>query len=360
METISVNKQNIVEKIKKFDGRILLGIDGYIDEVWQIINFRSETNAAVPYTQMNQLAERIQQAGSGGLSIEIARKRRSFGGFTANTGNAVSMLGLNTVMLSLFGKDNIDPVYKPLADRCRVISIGESAVTTIYEFDDGKIMMPYDEPIIGLNWQWLVDALGMEKLVSLLAESDIIAIGYWSSMPSFNDMVIQICGCLPSDKKTKRLFFDFADVSKRNGDSLKKTLILLKDANKKIPMTLSMNEHEAATVFALYNEPLSAKIKPLPQQIKNVRMNAGLDEIVIHTPYYAAASSREEGEAFVSQLFCENPVRTTGAGDTFNGAYIAASAAGLNITERLCLASETVSYFLRNGTAPALEQISFN
>ena len=354
---MTTDKQKIADKFQENTNKVLLGIDGYVDEVWQLVESRNEDNEAVPFTRMNHYAERIIQTGGGGMSVEIIRKRRGFGGFTANTGNAVAKLGIDTTMLCLYGKGSLDPVFEPFSDMCRVISVGAPATTHIFEFDDGKIMLPYVEHIIDFSWQSLADALGMEKIASLLAESSIIAIGYWSSMPTFDEVLTEICACLPEDGKARRIFTDFAELRKRNEASLISTLNLMKHLNTGTPITLSMNEHEGAQIFALYNEPLTAQNPPSPEQIEQVRRQMGLDEIVVHTPYYAIAATAGEGVAVAAQAFCEKPVRTTGAGDTFNGSYAAARAAGLSIAERLWFANTAVSYFLNNGEAPGLEQV---
>jgi fructose-1-phosphate kinase PfkB-like protein len=353
---MDVNKQKVAALFQQSSGTVTIGIDGYVDEVWQLVKSRDEYNEPTMYTHMNQYADRINQASGGGMSIEIIRKRRTFGGFTANTGNAVSKLGIKTTMLSQYGEKNLDPVFEPFSHACRVISMGDPAVTQIYEFDDGKIMQPHVEPIIDFNWQSLVDALGMEKIVALMSESDIIALGYWSSMPAFDEIIAGICGCLPRSRKTRRIFFDFAELRKREESSLVNTLNLLRDLNAKIPMTLSMNEHEASQIFAIYKESLSVQHPPEPGGIENVRHHIGLDEIVVHTPYYAIAAS-SEGTATAAQDYCEKPVRTTGAGDTFNGGYIAASVSGLAMEERLWFSNTVVNYFLNNGEAPTLEQV---
>jgi len=349
--------KNIAERFNGKIGTVTLGIDGYVDEVWQIVDTRNENNEVVPYSKMRQYAERIIRHGGGGsLSAEIVRKRRSFGGFTANTGNAVCKLGVPTVMLSLYGRDRIDPVFEPFNRVCRVISIGDPAMTNIFEFDDGKIMMPFIEPIIGLDWKYVTKALGAETLAGLLAESEIIAVGYWSSMPAFDEVAARLCESLPRDGKKRRVFYDFADLRKRDEASLNKTLRIIGELNDIVPITLSMNENEAETIFGLFGEALDAERPPELERVENVRKRMGLDEIVVHTRYYAAAAASDESAAEAAQEFCEKPVRTTGGGDTFNGGYLAARAAGLNIAERLSFANAVVSYFIKYGEAPTLEQ----
>ena len=352
-----MDKIKIAEAFKNNKGSVLLGIDGYVDEVYQLVESRTGQDEVKLYSRMGKYAERILQAGSGGMSVEIIRKRRTFGGFTANTGNAVARLGVDTTMLALYGKDKLDSVFAPFEKTCRVISVGDPAMTNIFEFDDGKIMLPYIESIYEFNWKKLIGSLGVEKTVSLFADAGLIAFGYWSSMPNFDEVITEIVNCLPAERKTRRIFFDFAELRKRDEASLVNTLSLLKELNKKIPMTFSMNEHEASQVFALHGEGLDAKAPPSPDLMTRVRERLGFDEIVVHTPHYAAAASLSEDVSFAPQDFCEKPARTTGAGDTFNGAYISARVAEVEIKDRLAFANAVVGFFLRNGEAPSLTEI---
>ena len=347
-----MNKDNIIKAFNTV-GPVLLGIDGYVDEVWELVESRNQDNSITMCTQMGQFANRILAAAGGGMSVEILRKRRTYGGFTANTGNAVAKLGVDTTMLCQYGKDVLDPAFEPFTKNCEVISIGAPALTQIFEFNDGKVMLPYIEPIAGFDWAFLVNALGLGRIKALLAKPAVVAVGYWSCMPAFDEVITGLCSCLPISKQPQ-LFFDFADTRKRDDVSLANTLALLKALPA--PMTFSMNEHEAAHVFALYGKSITPKDAPELSMVEEVRHEMGLNEIVVHTPYYAVSASKDEGTAICPQVFTEKPVRTTGAGDTFNGAYISAIAAKLPIQERLWFANAVVSFFLNKGYAPSLEE----
>jgi len=353
----TMDTEKISRQLSQFQGTITMCADGFIDEVWEIVDSRASAKDFTLISKMTQFADRINVAGTGGLGMEIVKKRRAFGGFTANIGYAAACLGVNTNLAGIYGKEKIDPIFSPLNDVCNVISLGDPAVTLVLEFGDGKILMTDMEPMLTMDWKHIVDTIGKEKLVSLLTGSDILGVGYWSLFPAFDEIVSEICAVLPQDGKVRRFFFDFADVRKRDGASLAKTLKLLGGLNDKNPMILSVNEHEAAVLFALYNETFDDTNGPLLEKAANVRKQAGLAELVIHTPHFAAVSTQADGTAMIPQEFCEKPVRTAGAGDTFNGGYIAGILAGLDINERLYTASNAVSFFLNNGHAPSIQNL---
>lgn len=335
-------------------GNIIMFSDGFIDEVWEPVDSRASLTEYKTVGKMTQFGQRIMDVGSGGMGIELVKKRRNYGGFCANIGCATAKLGIKTTMVGLFGNGQIDPVFAPVEKVARMITIGDAAVTHILEFDDGKIMMTHMSAAMEIDWTRLVNELGTAKIVELITEADIIGIGYWSILADFDNIVTQICANMPQDGKQRRLFFDFADVRKRDVESLRQTFECLKAI--KIPTILSVNEHEGADIFVLCNETLDDTGRSIPEKTEDVRSKLGLTELVIHTPHYAAAASATEKAAIVSQNFCEKPVRTTGAGDTFNGGYLSALLAGSCIEERLRAANTAVSYFLNTGQVPELEQ----
>jgi len=344
--------------LERSDGKIVMFADGFVDEVWEIINSRTSLSQFTLYQQMTQFAARIANSGTGGVGLELIQKRRAFGGFTANIGYAAARLGVDAALVGVYGKETLDPVFEEVGELCRVYSLDDPAVTHVFEFDDGKILMSHMEAVLDISWQRIVDTLGQETVISLLTEADIIGVGYWSLLPAFDEIMEGICANLPAGGKTRRFFFDFADFRKKDQASLEYTLEKLRAFNGTYPMTLSVNEHEAATLFAMYNETLDDVGRSIQEKTEVVRQQIGLDEFVIHTPHYAVAAASDEAPAYAESVFCEKPVRTAGAGDTFNGGYMAARLAGLGITERLHVANAAVGHFLRTGVFPDRESLA--
>jgi len=348
----------IIPRLTQINTTISMFADGYVDEVWELVNSRISLSDYTAIDQKKQLAERIMLSDTGGMAIEMIKKRRTIGGFTANIGDAAARLGLNTILVGLYGKETFDPLYEPLSRISRLISLGDPAVTHALEFDDGKILLTHMEAVSNLSWDDIVDTVGEEEIISILTASDIIGVGYWASMPAFDENLAKICALIPDDEKQRRFFFDFADVRKREEVALVATLQGLFKVNEKLPITLSLNEHEGAVIFELYGEKLDDIGGRITDKMESVRKQIGIQELVVHTPYYAAASSCVDGTALSPQEFCEKPVRTAGAGDSFNGGYLAAMSTGLNTLERLQLANATVSYFLKNGYPPSVEELA--
>ena len=350
----------IAEYFEKPGGKVTLGIDGFVDEVWQIIAKRKGDGEYELFHRMQDFAKAVYDCGAGGYANEILRKRRRYGGFTANTGKAAGQLGCHVTMVGMFGKDAIDPVFREFYDRYNVVSAGDPGISQVFEFTDGKLMLPYTEEIAALTWEYLVDVLSQDTIKSLFLDADVIGFGYWSQLRHFDDMVTKLCQLLVENGRRPRMFFDFADLRKRDRETLLHTLNVLAKLNEKIPMTLSLNEHEAALLFSYMGKEFAwDKPEDADKDIAYVRRQAGLDELVVHTPHFAVAATAHEGTAVVAQDYCRHPVITTGAGDNFNGGYMAALArpGELTLAQRLTVGNGVTGFYIRHGHSPNKDEL---
>jgi len=350
-----INLDRISQYFEAPKGKVTLGIDGFVDEVFEVVSVRTSPTEYVLYESMRDFAKSVYDVGAGGYGSEVLRKRRSHGGFTAHTGEAVDNLGINLTLVGMFGngKDNIDPVYQVFSDGCTVYSVGDTGLCPTLEFANGKLLMPYSAEIAKVDWAQVTGALSPEELRAAFQNSTVVGLGYWSMLNNFDDLVAKLCETVVTPGT--RMFFDFADLRKREKQALLDVLQLLAGLNDTFPMTLSLNEHEAGILFSYMGKEFDWKApEQADQHIEYVRQQTGLDELVVHTPYFAVAATASEGTAVVPQRYCTNPVLTTGAGDNFNGGYVSASAqkGGLNLAERLLVANATSGHYLRNGYSP--------
>lgn len=156
----------------------------------------------------------------------------------------------------------------------------------------------------------------------------------------------------------RRMFFDFADIKKKSSESFLRSLELIKPFNAKIPMTFSLNEHE---VFELFSRIGVARPElapaPVAAALTEARGKIGFDELVVHTPEFAAASSAAEGEAHAIQDRQTKVVRLAGAGDSFNGGYLCASLGNLPLRNRLVMANAAAAFFVTHATGPDRDQL---
>ena len=82
--------------------------------------------------------------------------------------NALAAVGVAVTYIGNLGYPTIDPVFQPLAQRAKVISIGEPGHTDALEFDDGKLMLGKHQTLQEVNWDNLIGRVGRAKLKELM------------------------------------------------------------------------------------------------------------------------------------------------------------------------------------------------
>ncbi len=358
-----MDKQNIQAKLNAIAGSATLGIDGMIDEVWELIDSRASANEFTKITNLLTFGQALTERKTGGIAKERILKRRSNGGFVCNTGRAVATLGVDTTFLGMFGDEPYEEIFDEFKSLAKIYSVGEPANIHVLEFVDGKILMPNLQPLIISKWEDITTKFSNEKIEEIF-NKDIIGIGYWSNMYDFESTMRNIVEICAKNKKTKRVFHDFANLNKRTKDALLCALSVLKEQNEKVHQTLSLNEHEGGILCDVLgveypkdiNNPKA--MQPALEAVIKMRELIGIDEVVIHSLYFAVSSSKTNGNAFAPQKYCENAVKTTGAGDTFNGGYMVASLTDFSQTEKLIVSNAATYYYVSTGNAPNIKQVA--
>lgn len=339
-------------------GKVLLGCDGFVDETYEIVEVRKSSSEFVPMKRLRQFGELLVARADGGVGVELVPKRRCEGGFGINTGRVAGCLGLKPCLPGLYGKETIDPAYQEFQDSCELLSLGDPALTIALEFGDGKVLMSNLEAVSSLTWSGFKNHFGPAKLKQLFAGVDILGLGYWSLTADFDGLFQGFMDQYETSTPPRRMFFDFADIKKKSSESFIKSLELIRSYNGKIPMTFSLNEHEVMELFSRIGvERPELKPVAIAAGLTAAREKIGFDELVVHTPEFAAASSAKEGEAYAIQERQTKVVRLAGAGDSFNGGYLCASLGDLPLKQRLVIANAVTAYFVTHATAPTREQL---
>ncbi|QTL99761.1 hypothetical protein GM661_18270 [Iocasia frigidifontis] len=357
---IKIYTQQAINRLKKitFNKKVILGWDGFVDNVWHLVE---ERNSATDYQIMESmltLNQRIKEVAGGGLSTEILKKDQRAGGFSANTGRVLGKLGIDTTLISLFGDKKINKRFSNLVEMTEVISLGDPCIAHIFEFADGKLMFPANQNIRNMDWEKIKNKVGLAKLIDLIEEADLIGLGYWANMPYYHT----ICKGIKKEvgpklsRKSRQLFMDFGNVKKRSAQDLAFICSSLSQLEEYFKLTLSFNRSElldTAKALGIVTEHIKMELVEI---LDKVREKTRISNVVVHTNRFAA-SSNQEGIKILKQPYCENPVVTTGAGDTFNGGYILGLLCSNQAEGRLAIASGTAGYFIRNGIPPSREEL---
>lgn len=344
--------------LQNVSGKILLGCDGFVDETYEIVEVRRSQAEFTPMKKLKQFGELLVERANGGVGVELVPKRRCEGGFAINTGRVAACLGLKPCLPGLYGGQAIDPAYREFEQICDLVSLGDPALTIALEFGDGKVLMSDLQAVSNLSWEGFKTHFGEAKLKKMFAGVDILGLGYWSLTANFDGLFLGFMEQYETVTPPRRMFFDFADIKKKSSESFIKSLDLIKSFNHKIPMTFSLNEHE---VLELCSRVGVRRPELTPAAIAStltvVRQKIGFDELVVHTPEFAAASNASEGEAYALQEHQKNVIRLAGAGDSFNGGFLCASLGNLSLKERLVVANAVTAFFVTRATGPTKEQL---
>ena len=355
---MTTTMKRYTEFLHNIRGKILLGCDGFVDETYEIVEVRKSQSEFTPMKKLKQFGELIVARADGGVGLELVPKRRCEGGFAINTGRVAACLGLMPRLPGLYGGKAIDPAYEQFKDICELYSLGDPALTIALEFGDGKVLMSDLQAVSNLSWEGFKTHFGEEKLKELFSGVDILGLGYWSLTANFDGLFKGFMEQYETGTQPRRMFFDFADIKKKSSESFIKSLELIKSFNSKIPMTFSLNEHEVLELFSRVGVG-RPELKPaaIASALTIARKKIGFDELVVHTPEFAAASSAADGEAYAIQDRQKNVVRLAGAGDSFNGGYLCASLGDLSLKERLVVANAVTAFFVTHGTPPSKEEL---
>ncbi|MCX6971881.1 MAG: PfkB family carbohydrate kinase [Verrucomicrobia bacterium] len=344
--------------LHRISGKILLGCDGFVDETYEIVEIRKSQTEFTPMKKLRQFGELLVERADGGVGLELVPKRRCEGGFGINTGRVAACLGLKPCLPGLYGSKAIAPAYHQFDEICDLVSLGDPALTIALEFSDGKVLMSNLEAVSSLTWEHFKNHFGEEKLKALFSGVDILGLGYWSLTANFDGLFQGFMEQYASMTPPRRMFFDFADIKKKSSESFIESLELIRTFNSKIPMTFSLNEHEVVELFSRIGvERPELTPAAIASALTVAREKIGFDELVVHTPEFAAASSSADGEAHAIQDRQTNVVRLAGAGDSFNGGFLCASLGDLPLKERLVIANAVTAFFVTHATPPTKEEL---
>ena len=350
--------QKYIDYINSFNGNMVLGCDGFVDETYEIVEERKSQTDYTAMKQLKQFGELLVERADGGVGVELVWKRRCEGGCGINTGRIAACLGIKPILPGLYGDKEIDPAFEEFKDSCEILSLGDPALTIALEFPDGKVLMSDLKAVSNLTWADVETRLGEAKLKEIFSDVDILGLGYWSLTANFDDIFNGFMAQCKEGNPPKRMFFDFADIKKKSSEAFMRSLGLIQQYNAKIPATFSLNEHEVFELFSrigVERPPLEPAA--IASALKVAREKIGFDELVVHTPNFGAASSASDGEAYALQERQTNVVRLAGAGDSFNGGYLCASLGDLPLKERLVIANAATAFFVTHATGPTREQL---
>ncbi len=337
----------------------LLGFDGFVDEIYQVVAQRQSATKYVPYSTIKAFGSAITAAAGKSANLELVQQSVRMGGNGPLMAFALSTLGAPVNYIGMVGKDAIHPVFHEFSKRAKVISIGDPALTQAFEFNDGKLLFGQHSNVNEVTWDNIKKRVGENAFKKMWKESHFVGMVNWTMLPHMSAIWKRLLTDFPQVKGAPRklMFFDLADPAKRLDADLLAALKIISEFQEIHDVILGLNESEAlhvARVLRLKKTP--ANPKGTAALAAAIREKLGLHTVVIHPVKYAAGADNE-GETFIEGPFTAKPKISTGAGDHFNAGFVIGRLLGLSLGHSLQLAVASSGFYVRHANSPNREQL---
>jgi hypothetical protein len=366
-----VHSIHFPEKITK---NVLLGFDGYIDNLLSIIKIRRSQTDYDIMTSMNDWAKRISDAAGSSASIERILKKQAVGGFTCNVGKALSTLcgcSGNIHLIGAYGYPNQIPIFSELLIKqknCNLHSIGDPGITDAYEFSNGKIMMVNFGSIHAIDWKYILNHITRDELIELYKNSSLYGVGYWASTPHGSDIYQglqqDVLPNLPSSIKHQFLLLDLSDLKKRVSEDFAQLKNLFSGFENYIKIALLLNDKELTTLHAYVKKnqqdvkwndmnkiTMDERISFFLKMTSEIQEYYNLTAVICHTPNFATIAWNKNVQCILN-TFQSNPKFTTSAGDHFTAGVAYGILLDLPLEMLPLLGNINTSKFVMTGLSP--------
>lgn len=326
---------------------IFVGFDGFVDSLFHCVAKRISPKKFTPLKKIGDFGSIAKNATDTNASVECVLQLQDVGGNAPLLARALSSLSHKVILAGCCGFPDLHPVFSSLPQKNLMLhSIGAPGFTDALEFSDGKLFLGKMGELGSLDLATVTKRF--PSLYSSLQECACIATVNWTMMP----LVEEFWNHLLKNRKllahTPTLFVDLAHPAKRPSSDLRKSLSLLSKLSRHIPVILGLNKAEAhfvARELGLFSR------KSLVSSAAALRKKLSLASILIHTKKECAIVS-ETDSASCSVPLIASPLRTTGAGDTFNAGFLSALINGGSLLEMLQAGIAASGTFIRTGKPP--------
>jgi hypothetical protein len=334
---------------------VLIGFDGFIDTLLHCVDQRLGPHSFRRLSSIPHFSKKILAASSQSTNIECVVRELSIGGNAPLLAQALASLGYPETLVGACGFPTKNPSFHRLETvGIAVHSFADPGITDALEFTDGKILFGKMGELNHLTLQEAIQRLPNNLLPSLVEHAEILATVNWTMMPLVGEFWEYLLKNPSLVKKSPRksLFVDLADPAKRPVKDLINGLSSLSKLNFFCNVILGLNRSESTQVLD------AIRLSPSPSHQKNAESIANalqISSVVIHTHTEVAVATVKDRDITSHALFvplCKQPVRSTGAGDTFNAGFLAGVLQHQPPILCLKMAVATSGIFVRTGVPP--------
>lgn len=336
-----------------------LGLDGFVDEIFHVVDKRENADKYTRLPTIAKFAERLAGAAGKSTNVEMVTQVVKLGGNGPIMANALASFGLKVCYLGNLGYPNVHPIFSDFTKRAEVYSIAEPGYTDALEFEDGKIMCGKHSALRQVNWENINKRFGFEKFLAKMQGAQFVGFVNWTMLTAMNDMwaSIQKEVCPKLTGPRRKLFFDLADPEKRTREDILKALGLITEFEKYFDVILGLNEKEAYEIGGhLGLNTSDHSPEGLLKLAKEIHARIKVNTVVVHPVHYALAVSANDA-AIVEGPFTPKPLITTGAGDHFNAGFCLGKLLGFDNAKAVLTGVSTSGFYVRSAKSPTVSDL---
>lgn len=352
----------LIEKLTKIPEekyKAVMGLDGFVDQILHVVETREDADNYTRMKTLQEFGEKISKAAGLSTSVEFVPIKSKLGGNGPIMSNALSAYGLDITYIGALGEPAIDPVFNPMLEHSKLISIANPGLTDAVEFLDGKLIIGKRHSLKEVNWEKLKRYVGLDNLISLIDESNLLGLENWTMLPYMTQIwkgiLSEVVPNLKSSEK-KLIFFDLADPENRLKEDVLEALSVIQEFSSKFNVILGLNLKEATEIGDILEISDGFSKVSLETLTTEIAKRLNIYCLVVHPVKEAAAVC--EGKYYHTMGPYEpEPKLTTGAGDNFNAGFCLGQVLKLSPKDSLILGTATSGYYVRNAESPTLEKV---
>jgi sugar/nucleoside kinase (ribokinase family) len=349
-----ITRNETILKSKK----VTAGFDGFIDTIVRIIKTKQDEKASILFGTIREFGEYIIEKQGSSFSLETKEPNNKPGGNMPLMANTLGRLGVHVNCVGALGYPHMHPVFKNLSSNCSMYSFADPGTSTAFEFNDGKIFLAQMGMLNTLGWNKIKEIIGLDTLMSLYSESDLLCVVNWSEIDASTDIWKGLLKDVfpeyakPAEKQIA--FFDLSDCSKRSNESISEALMLLEEFSRHTKVILGLNKNEARLIYkVLHQKNTDENLQELGEKIFE---KLAIETLLLHSSKEAIAFNKEDVFSCKS-FFISNPVISTGAGDNFNAGFCTAQLLQSDPESSLIFANAVSGFYVKTGVSPQLTDV---
>lgn len=354
-------------RLRCADGKLnatkaVIGMDGFVDSIIDVVDTRQSGDIYRRIETIDVLGDKIVAAAGKSANYEFVVKHRKLGGNGPIFANALATAGLDIDYIGSVGHPHPDIVFEAFGQMARLHCICEPGYTDALEFADGKLLLGKIAHLSQVNWQTLVQRVGLEPFTTMCEHADLLAMNNWTMLLHLGDIwkhvLTDILPRLSARPQPRRIFIDLADPEKRTPEDLRRDLATLTGMQKYADVTLGLNLKEAGQVASVLGvKPPADTNDQVQSAASQIRQKLQLDTLVIH-PRRGAGAANPTSTAWFDGPLVNQPRLSTGAGDNFNAGFCLSQLLSGRLEESLAAGCATSGYYVREAGSPTAEQLA--